>query len=66
MEERLYYIKVYLLSVWRGAISLFRRSTWKWMLETKAEESFTWPQIVGLILFDDYRREWYMNQYDSY
>lgn len=56
-EYHWHYAKLFLYCVFSGIVSMFRKSTWKWMTETKDEEVFTWPEVIGIVFWGDYRRE---------
>jgi len=57
---------VYIASVLSGIGFLLRRSGWKWAVETKRENDFSWPSVIGIILLGDYRRHVHLNRYDGY
>ena len=66
MGDKLEYFKVWLLSFISGIHRLLMPSTWQWMAFTKQENNFTWPCVIGIVLFGDYRRHVHLNKYDSY
>lgn len=50
--------KILVLGFVRGLFQLLLPSTWRWMKEAKDEYShMTWFDTIGIVLFNDYRRE---------
>ena len=57
MNDLIYDAKLILLCFFCGVASMFRRSTWRWMKETKDEEGFTWLEVIGVVFWNDWRLE---------
>lgn len=50
----------------RGALSLFSLSTWQWMKEaTKEHENMTLLDMVGIVLFNQYRTRKHFEQHNQ-
>lgn len=44
-------------SILSGMKFLFSRGAYRWMIETKNEENFTWTEVFGIVFLGDCRRE---------
>ena len=49
-----------------GIASMFRRSTWSWMKETKDEHDFSWPSVIGIVFWTEHRQKRAWEKPDTY
>lgn len=65
-EYKFYYAGVLTRCFLMGCVSMFKKSTWRWMQETKEEEGLSWAEVIGIVFWNDYRLEKHFEKEDSY